>query len=287
MARQNAKYWQPLTEGVQCLLCPHQCKIAEGQTGRCRVRQNQSGELVSLNYAEVSSIGLDPIEKKPLFHFYPGEMILSVGTWGCNLNCEYCQNWEIVHGYPPVVYTKPAELAELAIRQGPVNIGVAYTYSEPAVWFEYVLDAANEVKKNGMKNVMVTNGFINPDPLEDILPLIDAMNIDIKAFRPEFYRTVCSGELDPVKRNVARAAATCHVEVTTLLIPGLNDGVEEITELAQWLAGIDSEIPLHLSRYFPRYRMEIPPTPIESLIRAKQTAEKYLQNVYLGNLGAR
>lgn len=254
--------------------------------GRCRVRQNQNGELMSLNYAEISSIGLDPIEKKPLYHFCPGEMILSVGTWGCNLQCDYCQNSGIVHGYPPVVYTKPHELSELAVRQGSTNIGVAYTYSEPLVWFEYVIDAATEVKKSGLKNVLVTNGFLNSEPLDELLPLIDAMNIDVKAFRPEFYRKICAGELDPVKRFVEKAAMACHVEVTTLLIPSMNDGVEEIDELAQWLANINAEIPLHFSRYFPRYRMELPPTPVESLLRARQIAEKYLRNVHLGNVGA-
>jgi pyruvate formate lyase activating enzyme len=166
-------------------------------------------------------------------------MILSVGTWGCNLQCRFCQNWEIAHGDPAFVATSPDKLAELAEQQGPLNIGVAYTYSEPIVWFEYVCDAAEAVKKRGLKNVLVTNGFINPEPLAELLPLMDAMNIDVKAFSPGFYQDICGGGLEAVKKTIATAASSCHVEVTTLVVPGLNDGDEEITQLARWLAGID------------------------------------------------
>ena len=241
--------------------------------------------LDARNYEQVTAIALDPIEKKPLYHFFPGQMILSVGTLGCNLHCQFCQNWQIAHGNPAFVATSPQKLAELAEQQGPLNIGVAYTYSEPIVWFEYVYDAATAVKRRGLKNVLVTNGFINPEPLAELLPLIDAMNIDLKAFNQDFYREVCRGELDAVKQTISKAATSCHVEVTTLVVPGFNDADEEIAELARWLAAIDPAIPLHLSRYFPRYRMELPATPLESLFRARSIAQRYLRNVYVGNVG--
>ena len=162
---------------------------------------------------------------------------------------------------------------------------MAYTYSEPIVWLEYVCDAAVAVKRRGLKNVLVTNGFINPEPLAELLPLMDAMNIDLKAFSPGVYQDICGGGLEAVKKTIATAAGSCHVEVTTLVVPGLNDGDEEITQLARWLAGIDPAIPLHLSRYFPRYRMELPATPMESLLHARSLAQRYLHNVYVGNVG--
>ncbi len=265
-------------------LVPHCCQIVNGRTGQCRTRLNEDGQLFSLNYAEISSIALDPIEKKPLYHFFPGKMILSVGTWGCNFHCRFCQNWEIAQGAPPTVNISPERLAELAVEQGPTNIGVAYTYSEPVVWFEYITDAAKAVRERGLKNVLVTNGFINSGPLQELLPLIDAMNIDVKAFRAPFYDEICAGELEAVKRTVETAAAQCcHVEVTTLVIPGLNDGVDEIGDLAGWLASINPQIPLHLSRYFPRYRMKQPPTPVETMLQVRDVARQYLEYVFLGN----
>ena len=281
----KAKYWETTKNGLSCKLCPHRCLIATGRTGRCRVRQNENGELLSLNYGKITSIALDPIEKKPLFHFYPGKMILSAGTWGCNFQCSFCQNWELSQGDPTSVYTNPDRLAELAVQQGPKNIGVAYTYSEPAVWFEYVVDAATAVKRRGLKNVLVTNGFINPEPLEELLPLIDAINIDVKAFRAPFYQEVCKGELEAVKKTVETAAGRCHVEVTTLVISGLNDGEDEIRDLVRWLASINPQIPLHFSRYFPRYQMEQPETPAETLFQIRDFARQYLEHVYLGNIG--
>ena len=281
----KAKYWQNENSAIRCKLCPHACLIQPGCSGRCRVRLNEGGMLHARNYEQVTAIALDPIEKKPLYHFFPGRMILSVGTWGCNLHCQFCQNWQIAHGNPAFVATSPQKLAELAEQQGPLNIGVAYTYSEPIVWFEYVYDAATAVKRRGLKNVLVTNGFINPEPLAELLPLIDAMNIDLKAFNQDFYREVCRGELDAVKQTISKAATSCHVEVTTLVVPGFNDADEEIAELARWLAAIDPAIPLHLSRYFPRYRMELPATPLESLFRARSIAQRYLRNVYVGNVG--
>jgi pyruvate formate lyase activating enzyme len=280
----SALYYKIEGEAVRCLLCPHACLITDGRTGRCRVRQNLNNILGSLNYGEISSMALDPIEKKPLYHFYPGRTILSVGTWGCNFHCQFCQNWAIAHGNPQVVFTEPEELAQLATQQGGDCIGVAYTYSEPTVWFEYVKDSAVAVRKAGLKNVLVTNGFINAEPLQALLPTIDAMNIDVKSFCPEFYQEVCNGGLDAVKQTVGIASRHCHVEVTTLLIPGLNDSDEEINRLIRWLATIDPEIPLHFSRYFPCYRMNRQPTPLETLMRARELALPFIHHVHIGNV---
>lgn len=240
--------------------------------------------MMSLNYGEISSMALDPVEKKPLKHFFPGHTILSVGTWGCNFSCQFCQNWQLAQGNPSVSQLDPVHLSEIATQHGTDCIGVAYTYSEPTVWFEYVMDSAIAVRKRRLKNVLVTNGFINQAPLIELLPFIDAMNIDVKSFTEDFYRDICAGGLEAVKRTVETAVRQCHVEISTLLIPGQNDGTGEIESLARWLGTLDTGIPLHLSRYFPRYRMKLPPTPIDTLLRAQETASRYLKNVYLGNV---
>lgn len=227
---------------------------------------------------------MDPIEKKPLYQFNPGRQILSAGSWGCNLRCAFCQNWEIAHGEPGVRRIEPDGLAALAAAQGANNIGVAYTYSEPMVWYEYMKDTAAAVKNRGLKNVLVTNGYIEPGPLSELLPLVDAMNIDLKGFRDDYYGNICGGSLAPVLRTVESATKACHVEVTTLIVTGLNDKPAEIDELSQWLASVNPEIPLHLSRYFPRYKMELPPTPADTLVKLRDAARKHLRFVYIGNM---
>jgi len=271
---------------VRCRLCPHGCVLAEGATGLCRSRSNIGGHLYSLNYACVASIALDPIEKKPLHHFHPGSKILSVGTFGCNFRCRFCQNWTIAQRDAQTVRIIPKELAELAASytdRG--NIGVAFTYNEPSIWVEYILDAARFVKEKGLVNVMVTNGFISREPLEQLLPLIDAMNIDLKAFTQGFYKKYCKGSLDEVMKTIELAAQSCHIEITTLVIPGLNDSQEEITELARWISKINPGIVLHLSRFFPNYQMsDIPPTPRSTLENARDAAQQFLKHVYLGNI---
>jgi pyruvate formate lyase activating enzyme len=271
---------------VRCCLCPHECVLSVGATGLCRSRRNEDGQLYSLNYACVASAALDPIEKKPLYHFHPGTLILSVGTFGCNFKCGYCQNWSIAHTDVRTMKMMPEELADLAaayVRKG--NIGVAYTYNEPTIWIEFVLEASRLVRQRGLMNVLVTNGFISPGPLEELLPLTDAMNIDVKAFSEGFYEKYCKGTLADVKKTVERAAQSCHVEITTLIIPGLNDSPEEIGQLAQWLSTINPEIVLHLSRFFPNYRMnDIPPTPRSTLENARESVLQYLPHVYLGNI---
>ena len=272
---------------TRCELCFHHCALDEGQTGLCRARACQDGKIVSLNYGRLTSLALDPIEKKPLRRFHPGSLILSVGSFGCNLRCPFCQNHEISMAGDsgiPTVEVSPEQLAAKAAELVPQgNIGVAYTYNEPLIGYEYVQDCASLVHEQGMVNVLVTNGTVEEEPWRALLPLIDASNIDLKGFTPAWYRQL-GGNLETVKRSIALAAERCHVEVTTLLIPGENDSEEEIRELARWLASVSPEIPLHLSRFFPRYRMlDRPPAPVEQVCRLAETARRYLSYVYTGN----
>lgn len=287
MNMKQALFYEKLENNrVRCCLCPHECELTEGATGLCRSRRNEGGQLCSLNYARVASIALDPIEKKPLYHFHPGKLILSAGTFGCNFKCGYCQNWSIAHTDAQTREMTPEELADIAAAyESRGNIGVAYTYNEPTIWFEFVLEAARLVRRRGLVNVFVTNGFISPEPLEELLPLIDAMNIDLKAFSESFYQKYCKGSLAKVMKTIEHAAQSCHVEITTLVIPGLNDSTEEIGKLAQWLSTIDRDIVLHLSRFIPSFRMnDIPPTTRSTLENARETALQYLSHVYLGNV---
>lgn len=269
---------------VHCFLCPHHCRIAPGRAGTCRVRKNIDGTLYSANYAKVSSWGMDPIEKKPLYHFFPGSWIFSVGSFGCNFRCKFCQNWQIAQlTEVPTEEISAEELVNVASRQKD-NIGIAYTYNEPTIWYEYVIECASLARKKGLKNVLVTNGFIEKEPLEKLLPFIDAMNIDVKAYTEDFYRDITFGKLSPVKRTVEIAQKSCHVEITTLLIPGMNDGEDEVEALAKWLASLRKDIPLHLTRYFPNFKLDLPPTPVETIRRAREIAMKYLDYVYTGNV---
>ena len=272
---------------TRCELCFHHCALDDGQTGLCRARACQDGKIVCLNYGKLTSLALDPIEKKPLRRFHPGSLILSVGSFGCNLRCPFCQNHEISLAGDsgiPTVEVSPEQLAAKATELVPQgNIGVAYTYNEPLIGYEYVQDCASLVHEQGMVNVLVTNGTVEEEPWRALLPLIDAANIDLKGFTPAWYRRL-GGDLETVKRSIALAAERCHVEVTTLLIPGENDSEEEIRELARWLASVSPEIPLHLSRFFPRYRMlDSPPTPVEQVYRLAEAARRYLSHVYTGN----
>lgn len=269
-----------------CCLCPKMCTIKDGKAGFCRVRQNRKGKLYAVNYGECSSYALDPIEKKPLYHFYPGSYIFSLGTVGCNLKCGFCQNWEIAHGDPKTVRLVPEQVVKLALEQqgNYPNIGIAYTYSEPFMWYEFVYDTSQKARDVGLKNVLVTNGYINEAPLRNLLPYIDAMNVDVKAFKDKYYRETCNGRLEPVLRTVEIAFQACHIELTTLLVPGLNDSPEEIEELVDWVAALDKDIPLHFSRYFPNYKFNLEPTPLSSLKKAEEIARKKLPYVYLGNV---
>ena len=279
----EALYYRTLDDDrVKCLLCPQGCVIAPDKSGTCRIRQNKSGILYQTAYAEVASLANDPIEKKPLYHFYPGADILSVATNGCNLSCLFCQNWQISQSTVPTRRIEPEELVDLALKHK--SIGIAYTYSEPLVWFEYVLDASRLIREAGLKNVLVTNGLINPDPLEELLPFVDAMNIDLKAMDESFYKKTCKGPLSPVLETIKTSYRRCHVELTNLIIPTLNDSDEQIEKLASWVAGLDTDIPLHFSGYHPQYNMSVPATPLSTLERARQIASRYMNFVYLGNV---
>jgi len=283
-ANKEALYYEKL-EGlkVRCRLCPHLCGIADGAAGKCGVRENRGGTLFAVSYGRTVTANLDPIEKKPLYHFMPGSVILSIGPNGCTLACDNCQNWHISQELVSTQYLAPEELCALASRGG--SIGVAFTYTEPLLWFEYLKDAVPLLRAKGLKSVLVTNGFLNEEPSREIAPLIDAFNVDLKGIRDEFYKEICGGRVEPVKRFIEIASAVSHVEVTNLVIPGLNDATEDFEDLVDWLAGVSSDIPLHFSRFFPQYRMnDRPPTPKETLERAFTIAKKKLRYVYVGNI---
>jgi len=288
--KREAMFYEKLeNQKVHCYLCPHNCNIPKDGRGICGVRKNMDGILYSLNYGEVTSIGVDPIEKKPLNRFHPGTEILSIGSVGCNLKCPFCQNHSIARVKPEEIhtyYTSSDEIIAKAVSlKNEGSIGIAYTYNEPTIWYEFVFETAKKAKENGLLNVLVTNGYISQEPLKQILPYIDAMNIDLKAFRDIFYKEFVKGGLEEVKETIKRSAAHCHVEVTTLIIPGWNDSFVEMEEMAQWLASLSADIPLHLSRYFPNYELnDKPPTPLNSLMELKRIAERHLNDVYLGNV---
>lgn len=274
---------------VQCTVCPKRCRIPPGHSGECRVRINLDGTLVASTYGRPCAVHVDPMEKKPLFHFFPGETILSIGTAGCNLHCKNCQNAEISQGNPedvPSYELLPAAVPGLAKEHGCRH--VAYTYTEPLVSYEYTLDCCKAARGAGLRNVLVTAGYINEEPLRALLPFVDAANVDIKAFSDDFYRQVCSATLEPVLRTVlVMREMGVHVEVTNLVIPTLNDSDEQFQKLCGWMCEkAGPEVPLHFSRFFPMFRMtHLPPTPAETLLRAREVAAKAgLKHVYVGNL---
>jgi len=280
----EAAYYEKVAEGrVHCHLCPHQCVIAEGRTGLCGVRRNRGGVLYSEIYERVTSIAMDPIEKKPLYHFHPGTQILSLGTRGCNFACLFCQNWSISQAEASTSRLTSEAAVGAAKREG--SVGIAYTYNEPLIWFEYVLRTAKLAREAGLANVLVTNGYIMPEPFEELLPHIDGINMDLKSIRPEFYKRLCRGTMEPVLASAKTAAQRTHLEVTNLIIPGQNDSDQEVEELAQWIAReLGPQTPTHLSAYFPRYKLQAPPTPVESLEKAHGIVSRYVHHVYLGNI---
>ena len=283
----EALYYEKQDAGVRCLLCPHLCALRAAGTGLCGVRQEKDGRLFSMNYGLCAAMAMDPIEKKPLYHFYPGRKIFSVGTVGCNLSCGFCQNWQLATGAPGLESVRliPVELLALLESYSEQNpLGIAYTYSEPGIWYEYLLDTAMLVRKRGYKNVLVTNGFLNQAPLRELLPYIDAINIDLKAFNEDYYRRYCGGRLAPVLRYVETAAAAAHLELTYLVIPTLNDSEADIRRFAAWVAEINPAIPVHFSRYYPQYKFTLPATPVALMENIAAIAKEKLQYVYLGNL---
>ena len=325
----EAMFWREVQGQVlQCLLCPHYCVINEGGTGKCVVRSNRRGVLSPDNYGRIVSIALDPIEKKPLRMFHKGSKILSMGSFGCNMKCPFCQNYGISMEYRDKIGKSkrltPVELVSLvkeiameeasAQKNAPTmegtstqknasameeklinnyqeadwhrgrNIGVAYTYNEPLVGYEFVFHCAKQIHEIGLKNVLITNGMINPEPFKALLPYIDAMNIDLKSFSKGYYKRL-DGDLEAVKRIIEMAAKEIHLEITTLIIPGENDSEEEMSKLASWLGAINPDIPLHISRFFPTYKYSDKfPTPLDSIYKLEKEAKKYLNYVFLGNV---
>ena len=279
---------------IRCLLCPHRCLIKEGQSSRCLSRKNIGGKLYSLNYGKVLGAALDPIEKKPLYRFYPSSYIFSVGTFGCNFDCLFCQNHSLVHSVPieektekkPNNYRDEVSPEELigAVLKTP-SIGIAFTYNEPTVWYEYIKDVLPLAKEKDLKTVLVTNGFIEEEPLHKILPMVDAMNIDLKSFSPQFYTKVCKGKIEPVINTIKKAASEIHLEVTCLVIEGYNSGDDEMEALSQMLSKIRPDIPLHISAFYPAYKMrDKVPTRPETIRHLCKTAQRNLKYVYPGNI---
>lgn len=311
---------------TRCDVCCHQCVLDEGQTGACGARRNVRGTVIASNYGRLTSLALDPIEKKPLARFHPGSKILSVGSYGCSLRCPFCQNYQIASAREksipgaqggvfsddnnpsggtcapaPVTYREgnrerildtavytPEELCALALdlrERG--NIGIAFTYNEPLVGWEFVRDTARLFHEQGMRTVMVSNGMASRKVLRELLPYIDAMNIDLKGFTEGFYRDFLGGDLEMVKDFIAEAAEECHLELTKLIIPDHNDSESEMREMTAWIAslcgGRGREIPLHVSRYFPRYKWNAPPTRVDTVYRLAQVARETLKYVYTGN----
>jgi len=271
---------------IVCEICPHHCRLEVSEVGKCRARINDGKKITALNYGAITSIALDPIEKKPLYKFFPGSRILSVGSYGCNLNCPFCQNYEIsmADSTFPTRKVTPEELAALAAELVPQgNIGVAFTYNEPFISYEFVRDTSELLKARGLKSVLVTNGTVAPAALKKILPLIDALNIDLKGFSQAIY-SLLGGDFETVRRTIELAAQSCHVEVTTLIVPTMNDSPDDMDAEAAWLASLSKDLPLHISRFFPRYKVtNLPPTPVAKIYELVNVAKRHLNFVYAGN----
>jgi pyruvate formate lyase activating enzyme len=279
----EAAFWEKRDGKIACLLCPQKCVLGEGDEGVCMGRQVIEGKLFATNYGEVVSLAIDPIEKKPLYHFFPGKIILSIGPNGCNFRCSFCQNCDISQSKIPTRFYPPDQLVELAGRSD--SVGIAYTYSEPLIWYEYLMDVAPAVADRGLVNVLVTNGNIEEEPLRRLLPFVHALNIDIKSMDETFYRKVCKSHLEPTLRTAEISKQSCHVEITNLLIPGLNTGEDQITRLVDWVAEhLGRDTPLHFSRYFPHHKMDVPPTAAHDLELAHRIGASRLDYVYLGNV---
>ena len=277
----NHDFYSKQGDKIVCEICPNFCKMSEGQEGICFGRMNKNGTLVPSNYGKVAAVAVDPIEKKPLYHFLPGEEILSIGTYGCNFRCIFCQNYDISQGKVFTQTYTPETLVEIAKKRH--SFGISYTYNEPIIWYEFVLDCMKLCREEGLCNILVSNGFINEKPLMKLLPYIDGINIDLKSIRDEFYTKYVKGKLEPVKKTIKMCFKESIVEVTNLLITDLNDSETEMEELTDWVAGVSEDLPLHISRYFPRHKLRNPATSLEKLERFYQIAKKKLKFVYIGN----
>jgi pyruvate formate lyase activating enzyme len=279
-----AKYWRGEEGGiVRCELCPHRCALPEGKSGLCKTRRNEGGRLDLPYYGLVSSLAIDPIEKKPLHHFLPGSSIFSAGFVGCNMHCPFCQNWHISQEAPAELESiGPETLVEAALRSGTPSI--AYTYSEPSIHFEYLIAAMTSARSAGLKNVLVTNGCINPAPARELLSLTDAVNVDLKAWSQAVYSKTLGGDRDTVLEFLRIAASLCHVEATTLVVSGVSDDRRDIAAVADFLASLSPELPLHLSAYHPAWKESSPPTSPGLLAELAGIAREKLRYVYIGNV---
>lgn len=286
----EAAWYEKLANNlVHCQLCPNSCRLAEGQIGLCRARKNVGGKLYSLVYGQIASAHVDPIEKKPFFHVLPSSQAFSLATPGCNMRCLFCQNWEISQAFPWEVATTastPEQVVDAALRSGAQSI--AFTYSEPTIFYEYMLAIAKLAKAKGLKTLVVSNGYVNPGPLEELLPFIDAYKVDFKAFDPKFYAAVTGGSRDPVLRTMKTIRKQgVWLEIVNLLVPGQNDGEDQIRQLARWVKdNLGADVPLHFSRFHPMHKLSnLPPTPIEKVVRAREIAlAEGLEFVYTGNI---
>jgi len=285
----EASYYERLNGTIKCFLCPHNCRIADGKTGICKVRKNQDGKLVTETWGRISALHKDPIEKKPLYHFFPGSSILSIGSVGCNMKCRCCQNWQISQvSASEFDFSRefpPDEIVRLAISDKD-NIGVAYTYNEPGMWFEYMLAIARLIRMKGLQNVMVSNGYINERPLDDLLTCIDAFNIDLKGFTEEFYKNFTGATLSPVLRSLKKIRQSgCHLEITCLVIPDQNDDPVDFDRMISWIADeLGKNTVFHLSRYHPAYKFGLEPTSVADLEKLLAIAQKKIFHVYAGNI---
>jgi len=286
----KAKYFsKENSTTIRCFLCPHKCRIEENKSGICKVRKNEGGELISKNYGIMSGIHLDPIEKKPLYHYYPGSYIFSIGSYGCNFKCRWCQNWQISQIDLSVFDDEKEFTPEMIIKMAmsyKENIGIAYTYNEPFVWFEFMYDTAIIAREKNLKNVIVTNGYINEEPLVELLPYVDAFNIDLKSFNDDIYRKYIGGTLKPVLHTLLTLKKyNIYFEITYLIVPGVNDNEEEFRNMVKWIAeNLDKNVVLHLSRYFPMYQYNEPATSPLLLEKFYSIAKENLNYVYAGNI---
>lgn len=286
----EASFYEQLPGGeVRCNLCPNRCLLAEGQRGICRVRQNIGGKLYSLIYGQPAIIHLDPIEKKPFYHFLPGSKVYSLASAGCNLRCKYCQNWDIAQRTPEEIESvemTPEQVVDEAIKAGVPSIAI--TYSEPVVNYEYVRDIAKVAKEKGVKTTIVSNGYINPEPLQELLPYLDAIKVDLKGFNDKFYQEIVGGRLEPVLKTLkVLKEKGIWFEIVYLIVPGYNDDMKDIREMADWIKeNLGDEVPLHFSRFYPMYLLQnLPPTPEEVVKKARQAAiDAGLKYVYTGNI---
>ena len=290
MIAQPARYYDQLTDHkVRCRLCPRHCLVPAGGRGFCRARENRDGKYYTLVYSNPCSLHIDPIEKKPLFHFHPATTALSVAMAGCNFTCKNCQNWDISQSRPDDTYNlevAPDEMAGLAVENG--NQTIAYTYTEPSIFFEYTLDTSKAAHRRGIMNIIKSNGYLNPDPLNELIPVLDAANIDLKGYSEDFYRDLTGGTMAPVLATIKRLnEAGVWLEITNLVIPGKNDSPDMIDGLCRWIVDtLGTDVPLHFSRFYPQYQLlNVPPTPAATLLRAAEAARAAgITYVYIGNV---